>query len=88
MGAQSHVRISFDTPESTMDITGTGVMRVLEAIRKTSPQTKFLQASSSEMYGNSVGGAKISQNEKTAFNPKIAVWHSEGYGILYNGSLP
>ncbi|NJO18684.1 MAG: NAD-dependent epimerase/dehydratase family protein [Thioploca sp.] len=52
MGAQSHVRVSFDIPEYTMDVTGTGVMRVLEAIRKNSPKTKFLTASSSEMFGS------------------------------------
>lgn len=47
MAAQSHVRVSFDIPEYTMDVTGNGVMRCLEAIRKYSPNTRFLQASSS-----------------------------------------
>ncbi len=51
MAALSHVRVSFDTPIYTADITGTGALRVLESIRKYSPQSKFLQASSSEMFG-------------------------------------
>lgn len=66
MAAQSHVRVSFDIPEYTMDVTGTGVMRVLEAIRKTSPNTKFLTASSSEMFGSS----PPPQNEDTKFRPR------------------
>jgi GDPmannose 4,6-dehydratase len=66
MAAQSHVRVSFDIPEYTMDITGTGVIRVLEAIRKTSPKSKFLTASSSEMFGS----ASPPQNELTQFHPR------------------
>src|ERR1700676_3045182 len=66
MGAQSHVRVSFDIPEYTMDITGTGVIRVLEAIRKNSPKTKFLTASSSEMFGST----PPPQNELTKFHPR------------------
>lgn len=66
MGAQSHVRVSFDIPEYTMDVTGTGVMRVLEAIRKNSPKTRFLTASSSEMFGSH----PPPQNEKTPFHPR------------------
>jgi GDPmannose 4,6-dehydratase len=66
MAAQSHVRVSFDIPEYTMDITGTGVMRVLEAIRKNSPQTRFLTASSSEMFGSH----PPPQNEQTPFHPR------------------
>src|ERR1700733_14634228 len=65
-GAQSHVRVSFDIPEYTMDITGTGVVRVLEAIRKTSPKTRFLQCSSSEMFGSN----PPPQNEQTQFRPR------------------
>ena len=61
LGAQSHVRVSFDVPEYTYDIVGIGPLRVLEAIRSIKPDTKFLQASSSEMYGNS---EKNLQNEK------------------------
>ena len=66
MAAQSHVRVSFDIPEYTMDVTGTGVTRVLEAIRKNSPKTKFLTASSSEMFGSS----PPPQNEQTVFHPR------------------
>lgn len=89
MGAQSHVRVSFDIPEYTMDVTGTGVLRVLEAIRKNSPQTKFLTASSSEMFGSS----PPPQNELTRFQPrspygvaKVAGYYStvnyrEAYGM-------
>lgn len=89
MAAQSHVRVSFDIPEYTMDVTGTGVTRVLEAIRKNSPQTKFLTASSSEMFGSS----PPPQNERTVFHPrspygtaKVAgffatVNYREAYGI-------
>jgi GDPmannose 4,6-dehydratase len=66
MAAQSHVRVSFDIPEYTMDVTGTGVTRVLEAIRKTSSKTKFLTASSSEMFGSS----PPPQNEQTVFHPR------------------
>lgn len=66
MAAQSHVRVSFDIPEYTMDVTGTGVMRVLEAIRKNSPKTRFLTASSSEMFGSE----PPPQNEKTPFHPR------------------
>jgi GDPmannose 4,6-dehydratase len=66
MAAQSHVRVSFDIPEYTMDVTGTGVIRVLEAIRKNSPKTKFLTASSSEMFGSQ----PPPQNEKTPFWPR------------------
>lgn len=66
MAAQSHVRVSFDIPEYTMDITGTGVIRILEAIRKNSPKTKFLTASSSEMFGSS----PPPQNELTRFQPR------------------
>jgi GDPmannose 4,6-dehydratase len=66
MGAQSHVRVSFDIPEYTMDVTGTGVIRVLEAIRKNSPQTKFLTASSSEMFGS----IPPPQSENTPFHPR------------------
>jgi GDPmannose 4,6-dehydratase len=89
MGAQSHVRVSFDIPEYTMDVTGTGVLRVLEAIRNTSPKTRFLTASSSEMFGST----PPPQNEQTPFHPrspygvaKIAGYFStvnyrEAYGL-------
>ena len=51
LGAQSHVRVSFDVPEYTADVTGMGTLRLLEAIRETGVKTRFYQASSSEMFG-------------------------------------
>ena len=66
LGAQSHVRVSFDMPEYTGDITGLGTLRMLEAIRKTGIQTRFYQASSSEMFG----AAPPPQNEMTPFEPQ------------------
>src|SRR5919107_3637900 len=51
LGAQSHVRVSFDIPEYTADVTGVGTIRILEAIREAGLRTRFLQASSSEMFG-------------------------------------
>jgi GDPmannose 4,6-dehydratase len=102
LGAQSHVRVSFDMPEYTGDVTGIGTVRLLEAIRKTGVKTKFYQASSSEMYG----GAPAPQNEQTPFEPRspyaaaklYAYWlvrnYREGYkffvsnGILFNHESP
>ncbi len=66
LGAQSHVRVSFDMPEYTGDITGLGTLRLLEAIRKTAIKTKFYQASSSEMFG----AAPPPQSEQTPFQPQ------------------
>jgi GDPmannose 4,6-dehydratase len=66
LGAQSHVRVSFDMPEYTGDVTGLGTLRLLEAIRKTGIKTKFYQASSSEMFG----AAPPPQNELTPFQPQ------------------
>ncbi|PKN80627.1 MAG: GDP-mannose 4,6-dehydratase [Deltaproteobacteria bacterium HGW-Deltaproteobacteria-1] len=66
LGAQSHVRVSFDMPEYTGDITGLGTLRILESIRKTGIKTKFYQASSSEMFG----AAPPPQNENTPFQPR------------------
>ncbi len=66
LGAQSHVRVSFDMPEYTGDITGLGTIRLLEAIRKTGIKTRFYQASSSEMFG----AAPPPQNELTPFEPQ------------------
>lgn len=82
MAAQSHVRVSFDIPEYTMDVTGAGVFRVLEAIRKNSPKTKFLQASSSEMYGST----PPPQNEHTLFHPRspYAIAKVAGYYTTIN----
>jgi GDPmannose 4,6-dehydratase len=70
LGAQSHVRISFDIPEYTANITGIGTLRILEAIKdyeeNTGRKTKFYQASSSEMFG----AAPPPQNEETKFHPR------------------
>jgi GDPmannose 4,6-dehydratase len=66
LGAQSHVRVSFDLPEYTGDVTGLGTLRILESIRKTGIKTKFYQASSSEMFG----AVPPPQNENTPFQPR------------------
>lgn len=102
LGAQSHVRVSFDMPEYTGDVTGLGTVRLLEAVRKTGVKSKFYQASSSEMYGS----APAPQNEQTVFEPRspyavakvYAYWlarnYREGYnlfasnGILFNHESP
>lgn len=98
LGAQSHVRVSFDMPEYTADVTGVGVTRILEAIRRSNIETRFYQASTSELFGS----ASPPQSEKTSFQPQspyaaaklYAYWitrnYSEGYdmyacnGILFN----
>src|ERR1035438_7519283 len=67
LGAQSHVRVSFDMPEYTADVTGTGTVRLLDAIRETGIKTKFYQASSSEMYGKVM---EVPQKETTPFYPR------------------
>jgi GDPmannose 4,6-dehydratase len=66
LGAQSHVRVSFDMPEYTGDVTGLGTLRLLEAIRRTGVRARFYQASSSEMFGS----APPPQNESTLFQPQ------------------
>jgi GDPmannose 4,6-dehydratase len=66
LGAMSHVRTSFDLGEYVMDVDGTGVMRCLDAIRQHSPETRFLQASTSELFGSS----PAPQNEETAMKPQ------------------
>jgi GDPmannose 4,6-dehydratase len=66
LGAQSHVRVSFDMPEYTGDVTGLGTLRLLEAIRRTGIKTRFYQASSSEMFG----AAPPPQSELTPFQPQ------------------
>jgi len=101
-GAQSHVRVSFDVPEYTGEITGLGTVRLLEAIRETGVKTRFYHASSSEMFGSS----PPSQNEDTPFRPRspyaaakiyahwMTVNYREGYGlfacngILFNHESP
>ena len=67
LGAQSHVRVSFDTPEYTTDVTALGTIRILEAIREVGITPKFYQASSSEMYGKVV---ETPQSETTPFHPR------------------
>jgi GDPmannose 4,6-dehydratase len=97
LGAQSHVRVSFDVPEYTAEVTGLGTLRLLEAIRETGVSTKFYQASSSELYGRVL---EIPQKETTPFNPRspyacakafsyyITVNYREAYGLFaVNGIL-
>lgn len=103
LGAQSHVRVSFDTPEYTGDVTGLGTLRLLDAIRETGVAAKFYQASSSEMYGLV---QEVPQSETTPFYPRspyacakvysywITVNYREAYnmfacnGILFNHESP
>ena len=104
LGAQSHVRVSFDMPEYTSDITGLGTVRILDAIRESgiSHGVRFYQASSSELFGN----APAPQNEETPFQPRspyacaklYAYWITRNYrdayglhasnGILFNHESP
>lgn len=102
LGAQSHVRVSFDTPEYTGNITALGTTRILEAIRRSGNKTRFYQASSSEMFGQ----AEPPQNEDAPFKPRspyacskvYAYWmvknYRDGYkifasnGILFNHESP
>ena len=99
LGAQSHVRVSFDVPEYTAEVTGLGTVRLLEAIREVGIQPKFYQASSSELYGKVL---EVPQTERTPFYPRspygcakayayhITVNYRESYnmfacnGILFN----
>jgi GDPmannose 4,6-dehydratase len=103
LAAQSHVRVSFDCPEYTTDITATGVIRLLEAIREAGIKPRFYQASSSEMYGKV---QEVPQTETTPFYPRspyacakvyahwITVNYRESYGlhasngILFNHESP
>jgi GDPmannose 4,6-dehydratase len=103
LAAQSHVRVSFDSPEYTVDITATGTVRLLEAIRETGIRPRFYQASSSEMYGLV---REVPQKETTPFYPRspygcakvfsywITVNYRESYGlhasngILFNHESP
>jgi GDPmannose 4,6-dehydratase len=102
LGAQSHVKVSFEIPEYTADITGTGTIRILEAIRASGIETKFYQASSSELYGST----PPPQNEMTPFHPRspygvakiFSYWATVNYreaygmhtsnGILFNHESP
>ncbi len=103
LAAQSHVRVSFDSPEYTSDITATGTVRLLEAIRETGISPRFYQASSSEMYGMV---REVPQTETTPFYPRspygcakvfsfwVTVNYRESYGlhasngILFNHESP
>jgi len=103
LGAQSHVRVSFDMPEYTGDVTGLGTLRILDAIRETGIRTKFYQASSSEMFGKV---REVPQTEETCFYPRspygcakvYAYWITRNYresyglfacnGILFNHESP
>jgi GDPmannose 4,6-dehydratase len=102
LGAQSHVRVSFDIPQYTFDVTGGGTLRLLEAMRESGVESRFYQASSSEMFG----AAPPPQSETTPFHPRspyavakvAAFWavvnYREAYGmfatngILFNHESP
>jgi GDPmannose 4,6-dehydratase len=103
LGAQSHVRVSFDIPEYTGDVTGLSTIRLLEAIRETGIDTRFYQASSSEMFG---AAKEVPQREDTPFHPRspyacakvfsyyTTINYRESYdvfacnGILFNHESP
>jgi len=103
LGAQSHVRVSFDMPIYTVNADAIGTLRLLEAIRSSDKPVKFYQASSSEMYGKAV---EIPQTEKTPFHPRspygcaklYSFWQTVNYreayglfacnGILFNHESP
>ncbi len=103
LAAQSHVRVSFDIPEYTSDVTGLGTIRILEAIRETGIRSRFYQASSSEMFGKV---QEVPQVETTPFWPRspygvakvFAYWATVNYresyglcasnGILFNHESP
>ena len=104
LAAQSHVGISFDVPEYTAEATGVGTLKILEAIRQSKVDTKFYQASTSELFGGLIGTAP--QSETTPFHPRspyaaaklysywITVNYREAYGmfacngILFNHESP
>jgi len=103
LGAQSHVKVSFDLPEYTTDVDAVGTIRFLDAIKAVSPSIKFYQASSSEMFGKV---QTVPQNEETPFYPRspyavaklfshwIVINYREAYGlyacsgILFNHESP
>jgi GDPmannose 4,6-dehydratase len=78
LGAQSHVRVSFDIPEYTGEVTGLGTIRLLEAVRKLDLQCKFYQASSSELYGQA---SETPQRETTPFNPRSPYGAAKAYSF-------
>lgn len=83
LGAQSHVKVSFEIPEYTAEVDGIGTLRFLDAIKATGLKTKFYQASTSELFGKI---REIPQNEKTPFHPRspYAVAKLYGYWIIIN----
>lgn len=89
LGAQSHVRVSFEIPEYTADIVALGTLRLLDAIKEYCPQAKFYQAASSEMFGKA---KEIPQTEKTPFYPRspygcakvFSYWITKNYRESYN----
>jgi GDPmannose 4,6-dehydratase len=95
LGAQSHVRVSFDVPEFTGDVTGLGTTRILEAIRSSGIKCRFYQAGSSEMFGST----PPPQNENTPFHPRspygaaklyahwMAVNYREAYGMFVSNGI-
>ena len=103
LGAQSHVKVSFDTPEYTAEITGVGAIRLLEAVREAELRPRIYQASSSEVFGKA---SEVPQNEATPFHPRspygvakvFAYWSMVNYreayglfavnGILFNHESP
>src|SRR5579871_3353627 len=78
LGAQSHVRVSFDIPEYTGEVTALGAIRLLEAIRKLGAKCRFYQASSSEIYGKVV---EIPQRETTPFHPRSPYAAAKAYAF-------
>jgi GDPmannose 4,6-dehydratase len=96
LAAQSHVRVSFDIPEYTGDVTAIGTVRILEAIRQTGLKAKFYQASSSEMFGNV---REAPQSESTRFTPGspyaaakvyaywITINYRESYGLFASNGI-
>jgi GDPmannose 4,6-dehydratase len=103
LGAQSHVRVSFEIPEYTADVTGIGTIRILEAVREAGVKPRFYQASSSEMFGKV---QEVPQTERTPFWPRspygvakvFSYWATVNYresyglhasnGILFNHESP
>src|SRR6059058_3811064 len=77
LGAQSHVRVSFDLPEYTADVVGTGTLRLLDAIREGDLRARFYQGSSSEMFGKV---AETPQTETTPFHPRSPYAVAKVYG--------
>jgi GDPmannose 4,6-dehydratase len=78
LGAQSHVRVSFDVPEYTGEVTALGTVRLLEAIREEGITTRFYQASSSELYGNA---PEVPQTERTPFYPRSPYAAAKAYAF-------